>query len=296
MRISILVPFFVSGKNKEEIIKEENKRRAIFREWRLTKFEPQIKNLFKDVIIDYLLAFTEQIDRVGQSLVVKYEGATPKGTMVRGKLLSLISKIDYSDIDKNYLILIDGSGKIEFDSVFKVLKALVIGKQVILGCRFKGSGISLRRKKVEIFENFLVSERYKVDLPDAQCGCWGIRVGILKSLSLTANSYEIELDLVTSALESNLSICFVPVKAFFKAGTGFTSKEDLTKLNFLVNKLGLDEYILNALYEKFKKTYGLSLDSNYLNYFKEIPFLKFRKKFDCLKGCKKPCQKVYIYK
>jgi len=66
MRISILVPFFVSGKNKEEIIKEENKRRAIFREWRLTKFEPQIKNLFKDVIIDYLLAFTEQIDRVGQ--------------------------------------------------------------------------------------------------------------------------------------------------------------------------------------------------------------------------------------
>jgi hypothetical protein len=65
------------------------------------------------------------------------------------------------------------------------------------------------RKAIEMFQKYLIEERYRriVDeefegeLPDAQAGCWGVRLDTLEKLSLTAGGYGLELDVVTSALD-----------------------------------------------------------------------------------------------
>ncbi|MFH1287985.1 MAG: hypothetical protein ABII25_04735 [bacterium] len=292
-KISLIVPFFSPDKETE------TKRVKKFRDWCIETFEEKLPRIFPDIEKpDYLFAMTDQVDYIDTNFIQQFKGVTPKGLMVHGKLLSLISKIDYTQIDNHYFVLIDGSGKIAYDNVFNVLDILSKGKQIVLGCRPKDFGVSDSRKDIEHFENFLVEEKYKVVLPDAQCGCWGGHANILKSLPLTAKTYDIEIDLVSSAIANNLSISFIPVTMDINEFpiSNFTSFDiDITKLNFLTNKLGLDKHSIQLSYKKFNEIYKIELPEEYLNHFNSVPESKYRKKFDCIGICDKDCKKVYKY-
>ncbi|MBF0456585.1 MAG: hypothetical protein HQK99_01655 [Nitrospirae bacterium] len=286
MKLYLIVPFFAPS------VTIEKQRIREFREWRTEVLQPAIEENYKDAKIEYLVAATDQVDRIGEGIYIKYDGVTPKGLMVRGKLLSVFKE----PIDtEGYLILIDGSGKIVYDAVREVLEALTKGKHVVLGCRPKGYGISEERKAIEMFENFLLEEKYGVVLPDAQCGCWGVRVSNLKDIPLTANSYEIELDLVSSSIEHSLCISYVPVeiKVDQSPVTNFKYEANKTKLKFLSNKLGFDNYILKAVYNKFQDIYKTPLPPDYVDYIDTLKSPQDKNKYICKGGCGYSCEKVH---
>lgn len=288
--ICLIVPAFA------DTLEEEEKRKQAFRKWSEESFKPKIRELLGNgnFKIELLLGFTGSIDEVS-SLEMSYKGITPKGLIIRGKMLSIINKLDVAEREESFIILIDGSGKIEYNCVLSVIKALVHGENIILGCRHSASyGIKDDRKNIELFENFIVSEKFKIKLPDAQCGCWGLRTNLLKKISLTANGYEIELDLLVSALDSSLDICYFPVKIVEEATkiSSFTPEQHINKLIFLLNKLSFDEFILKALYEKFIVKFEIPLPESYVADFKKINLDYHKNNPRCYYGCDRPCTEI----
>lgn len=288
--ICLIVPMFVDSPEEEE------KRKWDFREWSKQSLKPKLKRILGDsqYKIELLLGFTGGEDTIG-NLVIEYQGRTPKGLLVRGKLLSITNKLDIAEREEGFVVLVDGSGKIDYDCILDIIEALTGGENIVLGCRHKDSfGIKDERKNIELFENFLVSEKFKIMLPDAQCGCWGFRANLLKKLPLTANSYEIELDLLISALDSRLDVCFLPVNIIEEATkvTSFTPEQHINKLNFLLNKLSFDEFILKGMYEKFKIEKELFLPESYVSMFKTISLSYHKHNPRCYSGCTKPCTKT----
>jgi hypothetical protein len=207
-------------------------------------------------------------------IVTEYKGMVQKGRTVRNKLESV-------DVSKdNYFILIDGDGDIPFESVFKVITALESGEDIVIACRVEEEGISEERHLIEQFENFVVSEICKVDLPDAQCGCWGFRTSVLRELALSANGFELEIDLAITALQNGLEPSYIPVK-ISNAPTETTfevGKVDFDKLKFIVEKLKIDKYILMSKLEKFKKFSGNELPDDYMDMLNKLQIPEIKKK------------------
>lgn len=139
-----------------------------------------------------------------------------KGLSVRLELLSILDVIDKEDPNKrghSYFIQVDGSGAFDYDSVKTILEQLSSDQPVVLGQRDRESdwGIGRGRKAIEFFEMSLIEEVYgerirnhlgRVDLPDAQAGCWGINLKAVRGLSLSARNYGLEFDLISSVLTS----------------------------------------------------------------------------------------------
>ena len=144
------------------------------------------------------------------------DAAVPKGLAIRLELMVILDSLAVTDREHAYFVQIDGSGAIDYHGIDLVLEKLLhdqTSPQIVLGKRpndspdwFMGHA---ERKAIELFEKFLIEERFRntVDeefggsLPDAQAGCWGLRLDTLRKLSLTAGGYELELDIITSALE-----------------------------------------------------------------------------------------------
>lgn len=292
--ICIIIPAFADN------IQEEERRKINIERWGIDVFKPKIRKMYGkgNYRIEFLVGYTGSEDKIGE-LERKYGGMTPKGLLIKEKIIYIINTIKVSDLSSCFVILIDGSGKIVYDSVFNVLKTFENGSEVILGCRQHGRwGIPEDRKRIEVFENFLVSEKYKIQLPDAQCGCWGIRGDILKNISLTAMGYEIELDLITCALESNLDICFAPIKInpSRTKKSSFKIEHHIRKLEFLLHKLSYDDYILKALLKKFENKKGIKLPQWYLEEINEVKFDFLKRNPKCFSGCEnhQTLQKIFI--
>lgn len=134
------------------------------------------------------------------------------------------------------------------------------------------------RKAIELFEKFLIEERFRktVDedfggsLPDAQAGCWGLRLDTLRKLSLTAGGYELELDVITSALEllecgllGNKKVVFTRDLSCGKrigggGGSGggtFQLNRAITidKLPLFLHKFGYDKVVFGGILDKVDK-------------------------------------------
>lgn len=142
--------------------------------------------------------------------------AVAKGLTIRLELLGILDSLAVNDRDHSYFVQIDGSGAIDYRSVELVIEKFISSSdqpEVVLGKRPKKSRDWFmghpERKAIELFEKFLIEERFRKvvdedfrgELPDAQAGCWGLRLDTLRKLSLTAGGYEIEFDLITSALQ-----------------------------------------------------------------------------------------------
>ncbi len=288
--VYLVMPVFAGDK------KEEQKRVDSINSWKVN-FNKKVNDILgRNFRIDITTPRINDPHMICGTIHTEYKNITKKGRVIRHELQRIGSLKKYSDIDNSYFVLMDGSGKINFDSIYSVLKGLE-EKQVIFGCRPISHAISDFRLKLELFENFLVEEKYKVKLPDAQCGCWGFNLGILKDMPLTAESYDIELDVIINALEKGMNIGFIQAminddgdvkKTNFKFGSNFE------KLDFLCYKLELTKDILNLYYRNFLKKTGYNLPARYTKYFNRLFFSPIRyRKFDCVGSCaKKECKEA----
>jgi hypothetical protein len=211
----------------------------------------------------------------------KKKAAVPKGLAIRLELMAILDTLSVEQRSCAYFIQIDGTGALEYKGIEAVLDTFFQGPEhpeVVLGQRSNDSKDWCmghpERKAIELFEKFLIEERFRkiVDeefggsLPDAQAGCWGLRLDALKTVSLTAGGYELELDIVTSALELLDCGLLRKTKVAFtrelscgpRTGGGggsdtFTLNRASTidKLPFILHKLGYDKSTLKRMLDNF---------------------------------------------
>ena len=213
------------------------------------------------------------------------KAAVPKGLNIRLELLAILDSVPPETRHQSYFVHIDGSGAIDFSGIELVLKELIRNdKDVALGRRpedhpdwFMGNP---DRKTVELFENFLLERRYQEevtrqfggDLPDAQAGCWGLKLGVLKHIGLTAQEYGLEFDVAASALAARLSIGFTdnltPGQRTSSAFGGFQTS--IRKLRFILHKLDFTKSDLRTNLEEYEALFVNDRDRKLPQIYKEM--------------------------
>lgn len=147
----------------------------------------------------------------------------------------------------NYVIMCDGSGAIPYNNIIQIFQELVSDPRMccVLASRGENKAISEERFLIEEFEIFTLKKyhNHKRDILDGQCGLWGYKTGILnidgiqKEIILTANSYEIELDLLGEILEKELEYSFIDINLPPRTSkSSFIYKNNLGKMKFLLAK------------------------------------------------------------
>jgi hypothetical protein len=188
----------------------------------------------------------------------------PKGLAVRLALASILDTIDgggrrpVSNRNTSFVVQIDGSGAFDYSNVERILDKLIFEDiPIVLGQRTGEAWFMSHpdRKKVELFENFLVDRWYlenkgqpiQPSLSDGQAGCWGVNVGALRLMDLTAPSYEIEFDLLATAAMNGCAFSFSQNlmegrrigKSGHQASSGLVDHSvAIRKLPFIAHKLG----------------------------------------------------------
>lgn len=190
-----------------------------------------------------------------EGLTLPYTKMVAKGCSVRNNLFTLINSYKLGDND--VVVYFDGDGQVDFNHVVEIVKGLK-ENELILSKRVGNPGISDGRVLVEKFENSFVEDEFSIVLPDAQCGCWGLRGKLLKAIYglLSAEGFEIELDILICSLKKGVKPCFVDIE-LNSTGTIDTTyvatEDDLTKLHYLMKIFGADQVGLLEKSQVFAK-------------------------------------------
>lgn len=244
-KLFLIIPFFGYDPVQVNVMKwiKEDKTREKFLKMGFNP--PQIHPLNIGEKIDDGLQI---IDRV------------PKGKAIR--LLLTARRTDKVD----YIICIDGDGQIPFDNIFEMcfqLKNQPI--EAILSCRKGHLGVSEDRAIIEQFELYLLGQLYGCKLPDGQCGFWGFKGELLDRLNLTADGFEIELDLLMECLDAKPRVRFGFIETEVKEGekTTFNVMDNKRKLIFLSSKLGIGIDLVLSLANKYEESMERALPEDY---------------------------------
>jgi hypothetical protein len=230
------------------------------------------------------------------------KAAVAKGLAIRLELMAVLDTLTATDREHSYFVLIDGSGAIDYNGIERVLEKLIhdpAHPEIVLGRRPKESKNWFmghpERKVIELFEKFLIEEQFRKivdeefdgELPDAQAGCWGLRLDTLRKLSLTEGGYELEFDVITSALQLLEHGLLGKKKVTFTSdlsqgqrigggGAGgdsgkFTLNRATTidKFPFFLHKLGYDKSTLLKLLERFERMLSATLPQEYVTAVRE---------------------------
>lgn len=145
------------------------------------------------------------------------------------------------------VIVCDGSGAIPYDYIVDLFQELVSDLSIcgVLANRGKNKAISDERFLIEQFEIFTLKKyhNYTDNIPDGQCGLWRYKTspkcinGCNKKITITAKSYEVELDLLSELLENQMKFSFIEVELpERKVTSSFTFEKNMNKMKFLLNK------------------------------------------------------------
>lgn len=226
----------------------------------------------------------ELLDRSADPIRVRYPerpGAlVPKGVLLRLEILSALEWVDRVDPrarNDAYFIMIDGSGAFDLANLFSVLDRLLSLPRVdvVFGQRpLSDTGMPAWRRAIELFEERLLVQRYHSALrqalgsdrlPDSQAGCWGFRLSAANCLPLTARSYELEFDLLASAVICGTQIAFVGPLTMrsrgasefgARPGDGPAIRASVQKLKFIMQKLSLTAEETVAILAEYEKEVG----------------------------------------
>lgn len=264
---------------------EEKKNRQRIERWFLSS---TTEEEFKKLDLDYSIILPPLIGSrddnytlVGKNgLKIPYTDMVSKTIVIQNKFKDILDeKLD----DEGAIIYFDGDGQVDESMVFKILSELK-NNDFVMCCRGTDFGVSVPRVKVERFENFLVSEKFKIGLPDAQCGCWGFKTKFLKKLfnDISAQGFEIELNILILFLMAGIVPSYVPIKLIKKKNveenkeqstTYDPKKDDLKKIKFLLEMLKWDHTTLKEKQQAFNIKTKIILPSKYVDLF-EHPDVK----------------------
>jgi len=288
-------------------------RQKKFKNW---LFNPKTLNKFKRLgfspyneTLDILLSsssddYEQYVRYKGYS--IPYKASLGKGHAIKTKFFDIMNNKPRRD---DIIAYIDGDGReINFDEIFKIIKELK-RHSFVLSCRAEMLYLGGIRETIELFENFLIEEKFGIYLPDVQCGCWGFHAHLVKKIfrGITASGFEIELDLIVNMLKNSIYPRFSRIKikkTLNSSSEEFKPWEHFQKLRFLLLKISWGIPILKEKYQKFIIRFCKELPLEYIKLF-DIPLLplepkvetlqrKIIKKINCSSECCKKLPKRHI--
>lgn len=209
------------------------------------------------------------------------EVAVPKGFVARLHLLVLQESIDRG-LDPAEVIFgfIDGSGAFKYESLQLLVEPFKedASVDVVFGKRpDNNSGMLPGRKEMEEFEQYLLFRHRSAQirqslsdynlhlgvLPDGQAGCWAFRLSAAQRLPLTASSYEIEFDLLASAIDAGLKCAYTKPLLMSDEPRHSSASADpfgtsLRKLPFIQRKLGISRDDVAEAWNEFAAQFAES--------------------------------------
>jgi len=177
----------------------------------------------------------------------------------------IVDCLKNTNISPDIVIICDGSNKIPYIYIINIFQELISDSSIycVMANRKNNKSISDFRYLVERFEVFALKKcfDFKNEIPDGQCGLWAYRHGKLninshpKEIKLTAEGYEIELDLLGEILEKGLNHSFIDVELpLNQQTTSFKYEDNLKKMSFLLNKYARLKQYLNYYIQEFEQT------------------------------------------
>lgn len=225
LRVALIFPITGNERNWPEILTECQKT-----------ILPELKKLGADDI---------ELKHCGGNYVYVANNETLEGEP-KGRGICQIIKSTGAILD--VIISCDGSGKIPYHYIPKIFQEIISDTSICcaMANRVENKSISAVRYLVERFEIFMLRQLHqcKREILDGQCGLWGFRSGKLTSpqrkevkIELSADGYEVELDLLDEVLKYDLGFSFVDIELPKNDGrTSFSYEHNLKKLKFLIDK------------------------------------------------------------
>ncbi len=204
MVLSIIITCF----NEAKTIKEN-----------LNRVEQTIlpQNISKEIIIvddcstDGSQDILSSLDKTKYKIVFLEKNTGKGGALRRG----------ISEVTGDYAVVQDADLELNPDNLSKLLEPLLANKaDMVLGSRFLGKSLVYFNKKY--FKYFLANKLitlffnlfFFVWLTDVNCGYKMFKTPILKQLDITANSFDIEVEILAKLIKKGYHICEVPVDYF----------------------------------------------------------------------------------
>ncbi len=177
---------------------------------------------------------------------VPSEGALLGTTKGKG----ILDVLKNTPVKPDYILVCDGSGKIPYSKTIEMFRELVSDSSIncIMANRIgQNKAISPIRYFIECWEVYLLRSHfnYQKEIPDGQCGLWGFYAKEIKGekdkteIFLSAEGYDIEIDLLSECLEKEIEFSFVDVELKIDPATIttlFTPTDNIKKMKFLLNK------------------------------------------------------------
>ena len=285
MQLHVVSPLFTGTTEDETLIL---KRKDLWIDWLQSDGFQDLRQMCREQIAIY--AYSPGTELVipkkddPNSIKVTFpqhrQARVPKGLVARCHLLMVLEQIDQRGDDPTNVVLacIDGSGAFDFDCLKLLVEAFNDNAtvDVVLGRRPADySGMETGRKEIEEFEQYLLLRHrpeqagrafsaYDLSnriLPDGQAGCWGFRLRAASRLPLTASGYELEFDLLASAVEASLIVAYtkpllMPRIPRYSGASKNAVEMSIKKLTFIERKLGITRADTAAAWGEFASRFA----------------------------------------
>jgi hypothetical protein len=231
LHLQAMSPLFTGDIKAETAI---SKRLSSWFDWSQTEAHINLRKICRGVSIspyypgmEVFIPKRNDPDAITITFPPSVGAKVPKGLLARLHLFVLMERVEREYIDPANAIFacIDGSGAFNFDSLQLLVDPFIDDPEldVVFGRRPENNpGMPLARKVIEEFEQYLLFRHRSVEiartfagydftkhiLPDGQAGCWAFRLKVGAQLQLAASGYEIEFDLLASALDEGLKACY----------------------------------------------------------------------------------------
>lgn len=206
--------------------------------------------------------------------------SVPKGRGILEQMKNVSEKPDV-------VLVCDGSDAIPYNYIVDIFQEFVSDASIscVMAHRAGEKSISSARYLIERFEVFSLKKYYgyQGEIPDGQCGLWCFKYGKFcvgnskKEIKLTAQNYEIELDLLGEVIKNKLKFSFVPISLPIRQEpSAFKPKNNIDKMDFLKKQhIGLTERLPSLLQEfegteEFKKLIPSCEENEWIDYKKKI--------------------------
>ena len=196
------------------------------------------KQLDVFVVNDGSIDNSGQIAREAGANVIDNPQKSGKGFSLRKGFAHIIS-LDYDGV-----IVMDSDGQHAVSDVDNFIQLAEQNPQVMInGNRMaQAKEMPFVRSMTNRLMSLLISLACRQAIPDTQCGYRYIGISVLKDLSLTCNSYEIETEMLMKASKKKFSVLSVPVETIYR--------NEKSKINPVIDTYRFIIYFLKELFSK----------------------------------------------
>ena len=161
--------------------------------------------------VDVLVVDGNSSDRTRQ--IAEEKGAIVTIERRRGKGRAVRTIID--SIEADFVFMLDADFTYPATYISEMLVILRQGSPVVIGSRLRGEREDGAMRRMNIIGNIILTRvanlLYRTKISDLCTGYWGLRVEVVKDLTLLADGFQLEAEIFTQLCKKGYPIAEIPI-------------------------------------------------------------------------------------